>query len=85
MPNKVSAVPQGVRKLSPIFPVASSSFCYLALGPGILVPGVNSTVLCYRTNTESSIWETSDAGLSTGAALRQCSPGLTLSKGLKVK
>lgn len=69
-PDTVSAMPQGFQELPPIFPEASSFLCYLALGPGILVPGVNSTVICHRANAVTSIEETPEARLSTGAATK---------------
>lgn len=55
MCQTVSAMLQGFRKLPPVFPVASSFFCYLALHPGMLVPGVNRTIICHKANTVLSI------------------------------
>lgn len=51
-------------------PLTPSSLGSLALPPGMLVPGVNSTVIRHRANIVSSIWETLDTGLSTGAATK---------------
>lgn len=72
--DPVSAMTPGFRRLPLVFPVASTFPCYLALDPGMLVPGVNSTVICHRANAVSSIEETPDAGLSTGAALKTIWP-----------
>lgn len=53
--DRVSVIPPGFRRLPLVFSVASSFLCYLALGPGMLVPLVNSTVICHRANAVSSI------------------------------
>lgn len=41
--DSVSAMTPGFRKLPLVFPVAPTFLCYLALDPGMLVPGVDSS------------------------------------------
>ena len=80
--DTASAMPQVFSKLAFACPITSSSFCYLALPPGMLVPGVNSTVI-YQCPMSSRHWM---QGLAQGQPQRPSgSLCLTLLKGLKIK